>query len=166
MFAFHFRCIFLIALQTMLSWKHTIWALIKLRPSENWSGSIMSGGLKTNIEMKQTAYDNQYIPVLKLLTGRKATARSLYHRLGVTAGWPSDVRTILWALQGASCDDLAGSLRLCKSLRSFFAQNVNLKSCVVLTITVRCPYGDRTMLLRRVYGLRAYDFFKLVIVRS
>ena len=46
----------------------------------------MSGGLKTNIEMKQTAYDNQYIPVLKLLTGRKATARSLYHRLGVTAG--------------------------------------------------------------------------------
>ena len=52
------------------------------------------------------------------------------------------------------------------SLRSFLGQNDNLKPCVVLTITVRCPYGDRTMSLRCVYRLRAYDFFKFVIVRS
>ena len=48
-----------------------------------------------------------------------------------------------------------------KSLRSFLGQNDNLKPCVVLTITVRCPYGDRTMSLRCVYGLRAYDFFQI-----
>ena len=48
-----------------------------------------------------------------------------------------------------------------KSLRSFLGQDDNLKPCVVLTITVRCPYGDRTMSLRCVYGLRAYDFFQI-----
>ena len=48
-----------------------------------------------------------------------------------------------------------------KSLRSFLGQNDNLKPCVVLTITLRCPYGDRTMSLWCVYGLRAYDFFQI-----
>ena len=46
-----------------------------------------------------------------------------------------------------------------KSLQSFLGQDDNLKPCVVLTITLRCPYGDRTMSLRCVYGLRAYVFF-------
>ena len=64
----------------------------------------------------------------------------------------------------ASCGDLVGSLRLSQVLRSFLGQNDNLKPCVVLTITVRCPYGDRKMSLRCVYGLRGYDFFKFVIV--
>ena len=57
--------IFWIALQTILSWKHTLWALIRLFPSANWPGSILSHTewwykrhrLKTNIEMKQTAND-------------------------------------------------------------------------------------------------------------
>ena len=40
-YAFHVRCISVIALQTILSWKHTLWTLIRLRPSSNWSGSIL-----------------------------------------------------------------------------------------------------------------------------
>ena len=43
----------------------------------------------------------------------------------------------------------------------FWAKNDTLKSCVVLTITARCPYGVRTMSLQCVYGLRAYDYFKI-----
>ena len=66
----------------------------------------------------------------------------------------------------ASCGDLAGSLRLSQESMTFLGQNDNLISYVVLRITVRCPYGDRTTSLRCVYGLRAYDFFKFVIVRS
>ena len=64
----------------------------------------------------------------------------------------------------ASCGDLAGSLRLPRGSMIILGQNDNLKPCVVLTITVRCPYGDRTVSLRCVYGLGAYDFFKFVIV--
>ena len=111
--------------------------------------------------MKQTAYDNQYIPLLKLLTRRKATARSLYHRLWVwvTTGWPSDVPTVLRALKEHRAATLRAPYDYRKSLRSFLAYNDNLKSCVVLTITVRCPHGVRTVLLRCVYRLRAYDFF-------
>ena len=115
---------------------------------------------------KQLYNDNQYIPVWKLLTRRKAPARSLCHRLVDTAGWSSDVRTILWALQGHRAATLRAPYDYRKSLRSFLGQNDNLKPCVVLTITVGWPYGDRTMSLRCVYGLRAYDFFKFVIVRS
>ena len=61
--------------------------------------------------MKQTAYDNQYI----YLTHRKATARSMYHRPGVTAGWPS-------AFMGparASCSDLMPHDSLCPSQQFF-----------------------------------------------
>ena len=61
----------------------------------------------------------------------------------------------------ASCGDFAGSLRLSQDPTIIFGQNDNLQSCVVLTITVRCPYGDRTTSLRCVYGLRAYDFFQI-----
>ena len=43
----------------------------------------------------------------------------------------------------------------------FWAKNDNQKSYVVLTLTVRCQYGDRPMLLRCVYGLRVYDFFQI-----
>ena len=59
----------------------------------------------------------------------------------------------------ALCGNLAGSLRLSQESTIIFGQNDNLKPCVVLTITVWCPHGDRTMSLRCVYGLRAYDFF-------
>ena len=106
--------------------------------------------------MKQTANDKSQG---KLLTRRKANARSSCHRLRVTAGWPSDVRTILWALQRHRAATLRAPYDYRKSLRSFLGKDDNLKPCVVLTITVRCPYGDRTMSLRCVYGLRAYDFF-------
>ena len=102
----------------------------------------LSGGIRDNIMIT--------IPVWKLLTRRKAPARSLCHRLGVTAGWSSDVRTILWALQGHCAATLRAPYDYRKSLRSFLGQNDNLKPCVVLTITVRCPYGDRTVSLRCV----------------
>ena len=65
----------------------------------------------------------------------------------------------------APCGDLAIAVRgpydHRKSLRSsiFLFQNDQQKPCVLRTIAVRCPYGDRAMLLRRVYGLRFYDFF-------
>ena len=95
------------------------------------------------------------LSLLKLLTRRKATARSSCHRLGVTAGWPSYVRTILWALQRHRAATLRAPYDYRKSLRSFLGQDDNLKPCVVLTITVRCPYRDRAMSLRCVYGLRA-----------
>ena len=120
----------------------------------------------TNIKMKQTANDNQYIPVWKLLTRRKATARSLCHRLGVTTGWPSDVRTIFWALQGHRAASLRAPYDYRKSLRSFLGQNDNLIPCVVLTVTVRCPYGDRTMSLRCGYGLTIYSNLSLCGVKQ
>ena len=96
-----------------------------------------------------------------MLRRRKATARSLCHCLGVTVGWPSDVHTIFWALQRHRAATLQAPHEYRKSLRSILGQNDNLKPCVVLTITVRRPYMDRTMSLRCVYELRAYDFFKL-----
>ena len=84
----------------------------------------------------------------------------------MTARCQYDFMSPAWA----SCGDLAATLRVPyderKRLRSFFGKNDNLKSRVVLRITVRCTHGDRTMFPRRVYGLRAYDFFKFVIVRS
>ena len=103
--------------------------------------------------MKQTANDVSR----KLLTHRKATARSSCHRLGVTAGWLSDVRTILWALQGHRAATLRAPYDYRKSLRSFLGQDDNLKPCVVLTITERCLYVGRTMSLRCVYGLRFFQ---------
>ena len=77
-----------------------------------------------------------------------------------------DVRTILWALQRHRAATLRAPYDYRKSLRSCLGQDENLKPYVVLTITLRCLYGDRTMSLRSVYGLRAYDFFKFVNVRS
>ena len=67
----------------------------------------------------------------------------------------------LWALQKHRAATLRAPYDYRKSLRSFLGQDDNLKPCVVLTITVRRPYGDRTMSLRCVYGLRAYDFFQI-----
>ena len=60
---------------------------------------------------------------------------------------------------GASCGDLACSLRLSQESTIIVGQNDNLKPCVVLTITVRCPYGDRTMSLRCIYGLTIFPKF-------
>ena len=95
------------------------------------------------------------------MISRKANARSSCHRLRVTAGWPSDVHTILWALQRHRTATLLAPYDYRKSVRSFLGQDDNLKPCVVLTIIVRCPYGDHTMSLRCVYGLQAYDFFQI-----
>ena len=71
------------------------------------------------------------------------------------------VRKILWAPQGHHAATLRAPYDYHKILQSFLGQNDNLKPCVVLTITVRCPYGDRTMSLRCVCGLRAYDFCQI-----
>ena len=135
-----------------VSWKHTLWVLIRLLPSANWSGSILSHSecwykrhhLKTNIEMKQIAGDNQYIPVWKLLTHRKATARSLCHRLGVTAGWPSDVSTILWALQRHHAATLQAPYDYRKSLQSFLAKK-----------WLSCPHAHRAVPVRGSYDVTA-----------
>ena len=44
-----------------------------------------------------------------------------------------------------------------KSLRPYYYLN----SCGVLTISVRCPYGDHAINLRCIYGLRACDVYKI-----
>ena len=62
----------------------------------------------------------------------------------------------------ASCSDLEGSLQLLQESKIIDS----LKLCIVLTITMWCPYGDRTMLLLCVYGLWLAIFFKFVIMRS
>ena len=76
--------------------------------------------------------------------------------LGVTAELLSDVRTILWALQGHRAATLRAPYDYRKSLRSFLGQNDNLKPCVVLTITVRCPYDVTEMCLQDT-GLRFFQ---------
>ena len=58
-----------------------------------------------------------------------------------TARWPYNVRTILWGLQRHRAATLRAPYAYRKSLRSFLGQDDNLKPCVVLTITVRCPSG-------------------------
>ena len=87
---------------------------------------------------KQLMITNRYLDM------SEGAARSLCHRLGVTAGWPSDVRMILWALQGHLAATLRAPYDYRKSLRSFLGRNDNLKPCVVLTITERCTYEDHT----------------------
>ena len=62
-------------------------------------------------------------------------------------------------LARASCGDLAGSLRL------------SLEPMIIFAKIVRCPHGHRAVPVRGSYAvpamcLRAYDFFKFVIVRS
>ena len=52
----------------------------------------------------------------------------------------------------------AGSVRS----RCFFFQNDYLKSCDFYKISARPPHDARMMLLRNVYGLRAYDFFSQI----
>ena len=115
--------------------------------------------MKTNIEMKQTAYDNQYnrLKIVDTSQGDRAfIVPSPWGYRRVTVQCPYD----FMGHARPSCGDLMGSLRLSQeSTIIFWAKNNNLKSCVVLTITGRCPYGNRTMLLRCVYGLRTYDFF-------
>ena len=115
-------------------------------------------------EDKQTTDDNQYLEIVNTSQGdRTIIVPSPWGYRRVTARCPYDVMGPAMA----SCGDLAGSSRLSQRVYDpFLAKNDNLKSCVVLTITLRCPYGDRTLSLRCVYGLRAYDFFKVVIVRS
>ena len=126
--------------------------MIRLLPSANWTVSILS-----HTEWWYKKHILKWNKQLKI--SRKANARSSCHRLRVTAGWPSDVHTILWALQRHRTATLRAPYDYRKSVRSFLGQDDNLKPCVVLTIIVRCPYGDHMMSLRCVYGLRAYDFF-------
>ena len=66
----------------------------------------------------------------------------------------------------ASCGDLADSLRLSQESTIILGQNDNLKPCVVLTIIVRCPYEDRTMSLRCVYGLTIFSNLSLCGVKQ
>ena len=74
--------------------------------------------MKTNIEMKQTANDNQYIRVWELLTRRKAP-----HTIIVLSPWGyrrMTVRCPYDFMGPASCGDLAGSLRLSQESTMIF----------------------------------------------
>ena len=64
----------------------------------------------------------------------------------------------------ASCGDLAGSLRLSQESTIIYGPILQSK-------TLRCPHDHRAVPVRGSYDvtamcLRAYDFFKFVIVRS
>ena len=83
----------------------------------------------------------------------------------MTAQYPCHFMGTAWA----SCDEFAIAVRgpydHRKSLRSscdFFVKKRPAKTLRSSqdrhATTVRCPYGDRAMLLRRVFGLRFYDF--------
>ena len=113
----------------------------------------------------------------------------------MTARCPYDFMSPAWA----SCGDLEATLRVPyderKSLRSFFGKNDDLKSRVVLTITVRCfcdvstglrffqichcaelnkiveatmpvnPYDDRKVTLRRPHGNGDLDIVRTSYTR-
>ena len=64
-----------------------------------------------------------------------------------------------------TCGDLAGSYDYRESLRSFWGQTDNLKPCVVLTITVRCSYGDRHCDVSSDYGLTVFSNLSLCGVK-
>ena len=118
----------------------------------------LSGGIR-NITWRQILKWNK-----QLMISRKANARSSCHRLRVTAGWPSDVHTILWALQRHRTATLRAPYDYRKSVRSFFGPRWQSK-------TLRCPHDHRAVPVRGSYDvtamcLRAYEFFKFVIVRS
>ena len=118
----------------------------------------------TNIEMKQTANDNQYIPARKLLTRRKATAGSLCHRLGVTVRCPYD----FMCPARASCGDLAGSLRLSQESTIILGHNDNLNPA----LSSRSPCGARTGIVRchcdvsTSYGLTIFSNLSLCGVKQ
>ena len=97
--------------------------------------------------MKQTANDKS---PRKLLTRRKATARLSCHRLGVIAGRPSDVHTILWALQRHRA----------ATLQAPYDYNVSQESTIILvprcqSKTLRCPYDHRAVPVRGLYDVTA-----------
>ena len=75
------------------------------------------------------------------LTG---TARALCGDLAIAVRGPYDHRKSLWS----SCDFFVPK-QPAKTLRSPHDRRAT---------TLQCPYRDRAMLLRRVYGLRFYDF--------
>ena len=107
--------------------------------------------LMISLEIVDTSQGDRTIMVPSPWCYRRMTVRCPYDFMGPAK---------------ASCGHLAGSLRLLQESTIILSQDDNLKPCVVLAIIVRCPYRDRTMSLWCVYGLRAYDFFKFVILRS
>ena len=86
-------------------------------------------------------------------------ARRPHDHRAIALGLPQDDRPILWALQRHRAATLRAPYDCRNSLRSFLGQDDNQKPCVVLTITVRCPYGDRTISLMclRATGLRFFQ---------
>ena len=62
----------------------------------------------------------------------------------------------------ASCGDLAGILTTITRVSTVIFGPRWQSWTLHCPNDVRCPYGDRTMSLRRVYGLRVYDFFEIV----
>ena len=96
--------------------------------------------------MKQTADDNQYIPVWKLLKRLKATAQSLCHSLEATAGYPYD-------LMGDARATLRAPNDYDKGLQSFLAKIDNLKT---YAIHDKGSY-DVTAMCLRVMGFRFFQ---------
>ena len=87
-----------------------------------------------------------------MLTCRKVTAQSWCHRLWVTAQCPYD-------FMGPARPSCGNHADYRKNLRSFLGQTDHLKSCIVLTISMRCPYGD----LRCAMCLRDKAYFFIQI---
>ena len=121
-----------------------------MRQSANWSGSTMSHSewyLKTNIEMKQTAYDNQYTR-LKIVDTSQGDRTIIvpspcgYRRMTVPC--PYD----FMGPARASYGDLAGSLRLSQESTIIYGPKWHSK-------IVRGPHDHRAVPVRGSYDVTA-----------
>ena len=124
---------------------------------------VTLSGCIRDIDWRQIlANDNHYIPVWKLLTCRKAPARSLCHRLGLQMYRRMTVRCPYDFIgpARASCGDLAGSLRLSQESSIIFGSKWQSK-------IVRCRHDhcavpvrgshDVTAMCLRAMGLQFFQ---------
>ena len=100
----------------------------------HWMEVLETSPVQTNI----------VLPVWNLLTGCKATARSLCHRLGMIVRCPYD----FMGPTRASCGDLSGSLRLSQESTIIFGPKWQSK-------TLRCPHNHCAVPARGSYNVTA-----------
>ena len=121
--------------------------------------SFLCNRQKTYIEIKETDEDDKYIPRLKTVDISQGDHMVIvpspcgYRR--ITVQCPCNFTNTA----RASCRDLACSLRLFQESTIIFGPSDYLKSCVVLTISLWCPYGDCGMLPAMFLQARGMGFF-------
>ena len=99
--------------------------------------------MMTNIEMKQTAYDNQYtrLKIDDTSQGIQIIVPSPWGYRRVTVRCPYD----FIGPARPSCGDLAGSLRLLQESTIIFGPKMSIKNGA---LSPPSPYGARTRVIR------------------